>query len=74
MSTIVVTPRSENAIPFLMELPGQLPDVKQVEVLTGRSAEKTRLYKDIDAGLKEIKAVMEGKKHAKTAEQFLDEI
>lgn len=74
MNTILITPNSEESIPFLKELLSKLSDVKKVEILSDKPAQKSRLYKDIDAGFKEVKKVIEGKKEAKTFNQFLNEI
>ena len=74
MDTIVITPRSQEAIPFLKELLKKLSDVKHVEVVSSGISKKTKLYKDIDSGLKEVKKVLDGKTKAKSFEQFFNEI
>ena len=74
METIVITPRSQESIPFLRELLTKLSDVKHVEVIPSKTQKRTKLNKDIDSGLKEIRDILDGKKQVKSFEQFLDEI
>ncbi len=70
METIIITPRNKQAIPFLKHLLTNLNDVKSVEVV---SKEDSYVAKSIEAGLKEVKDIVSGKKKAKTLKQLLDE-
>ena len=74
METIVITPRSQKSIPFLRELLTKLSDVKHIEVISSKTKNNIELHKEIDAGLKEVRDIIDGKKQAKSFEQFLDEI
>ena len=74
MDTIIITPHSQESIPFLKKLLNKLSDVKHVEVISSDTGKKAKIYKDIDSGLKEVKGILEGKTQAKSFEQFLDEI
>ena len=74
MDTIIITPHSQESIPFLKKLLNKLSDVKHVEVVSSDISKKTKLYQDIDSGLKEVKEVLDGKTNAKSFEQFLNEI
>jgi len=74
MDTIVITPRSQKSIPFLKELLNKLSDVKRIEVVSSDTDKKTKVYNDIDSGLKEVKDAMEGKAQVKSFEQYLNEL
>ena len=74
MDTIVITPHSQESIPFLKELLSKLSDVKDVKVVLSDDKKKAKVLKDIDSGLKEVKEILNKNKATKSFEQFLNEI
>ena len=70
MDTLVVRPKNKESIPFLKELLKNLNIVESVEVV---KATDNRTHKSIEAGLKDVKEIVAGKKMGKTLRQLLDE-
>ncbi len=78
METIVITPRSHDSVAVLAELLSRLKDVKKVEIVslpkTKSKTKKSRLYKEVDKGLKEVKNILEGKQTCMTLQDLIDEL
>jgi hypothetical protein len=70
MDTIVIKPKSKQSIPFLKHLLKNLSDVQSVEVVSDK---KSRTAKSIEAGLKDTKDILDGKKKGKTLRQLINE-
>lgn len=64
METLVVRSRSKIYIKLLYELAEKIGEKPIIESQTAQS---------IDRGLKEVKAILDGEKKAKTLEELLDE-
>jgi hypothetical protein len=64
METLVVRSRSKIYIKLLYELSEKIGEKPIIESQTAQS---------IDRGLKEVKAILDGEKKAKTLEELLDE-
>lgn len=64
METLVVCSRSKKYIKLLYELAEKIGEKPIIESQTAQS---------IDRGLKEVKAILDGEKKAKTLEELLDE-
>ena len=64
METLVVRSNSKKNIKLLFELAQKIGENPVIENQTAQS---------IDRGLKEVKAILSGKKQAKTLEELLDE-
>lgn len=70
METIIIKPKSKEAIPFLKHLLTNLSDVASIKVVT---VPGSHVAKSIDSGLKDAKDILSGKKHGKTLKQLLSE-
>ena len=64
METLVVRSRSKKNIKLLFEIAEKIGERPVIESQTAQS---------IDRGLKEVKAILSGKKRAKSLEELLDE-
>ena len=70
METIIIKPKSKQAIPFLKHLLTNLSDVASVKVV---DMPGSRVAKSIESGLKDAKDILSGKKPGKTLKQLLSE-
>ena len=70
METIVITPKNKKSIPFLKHLLSSLKEVESVQVV---EVSKSRVGKSIDAGLKDVKAILSGRKKGKSLDLLLNE-